>query len=257
MSEVEVDKRAKAEEVLGEIVRLMGVKVRLEVKDLPATAAEGDKPAQPASISVALFPEEEIPNLTAGKRSPVADSLQFLVNKIVNRGAEKKWINLGVNGHPEPRPARPARPEPQPKAEKAERAEKAQAPAPSQQPAPRQEKQKQRGQKKERAEGGQRPAAAQVDESQLEVADDPVMQALGRSLAEKSAALGRVYGVVSMTPEQRVQVARGAKGIADVSTKVEGEGRHRRLVFIPSNPKPMPKKSAMPDYDDEEDDFEE
>ena len=40
MSEVE-SKRAATEEVLGEILKLMGIRARLEVKELPAKEAEG------------------------------------------------------------------------------------------------------------------------------------------------------------------------------------------------------------------------
>ena len=87
MSEVE-SKRAATEEVLGEILKLMGIRARLEVKELPAKEAEGDRPAVPASISVALHLEEDVPGIVAGKRSQIVESMQFLANKITALGGE-------------------------------------------------------------------------------------------------------------------------------------------------------------------------
>ncbi len=55
-----------------------------------------------------------------------------------------------------------------------------------------------------------------------------------------------------MTAAERVNLGRGADGVDGVKVKMEGEGRHRRVVFVPANPKPMPKKSALPDYDEED-----
>lgn len=233
------DKRAWAEEVLKDILGHMGVRARLEVKEV-----EGEQP----SISVALFLEEEIPGVTQGKRSQVIDSLQFLVNKIVNRGSEKRWVNIGVGGHPEPRGPKEKQ-EPKPKAEKPQPEAKAQPAAKQQQPQKKQAK----GRGQEAKQGQAKPRAErEPDEATLEVADDPAMAALGRALAEKSAAFGRIYAVTAVPSPLRVQLGRGAEGIAGVRIKTEGEGRHRRLVFVPDNPRPMPKKSAMPDYDDED-----
>lgn len=272
----ERDKRAWAEEVLAEILRLMGISARLEVKELPATAAADGKAATQASISVAVFPEGEAPGLQPGKRSPVADALQFLTNKIVNRGADKRWINIGIGAHPEPRGEKQPRQQQQPqqqaaqapaqKAAAAPQASGEQAQQPSGAPVTRQEQRQARGQKQERGakEGGgkkeKREGAAprergerEGDERTLEVEDDPVFTALGRSLAEKAATFGRIYAVLPCSAQERAKLAKGAAGVAEVSVKFEGEGRHRRIAFVPANPKPMPKKSAMPDYDDEED----
>jgi hypothetical protein len=94
---------------------------------------------------------------------------------------------------------------------------------------------------------------AEIDEWALEVPMDALLEAAGRALAEKASATGRFYAVAPMRAEDRARLARGGKGIAGASIKVEGEGRHRRVVFVPAHPKPMPKKSAMPDYDDEDD----
>jgi hypothetical protein len=37
-----------------------------------------------------------------------------------------------------------------------------------------------------------------------------------------------------------------------MSVRAEGEGHNRRVAFIPRNPAPMPKKSALPVFDDED-----
>ncbi|MBX5483720.1 MAG: hypothetical protein IRZ16_18000 [Myxococcaceae bacterium] len=240
------DKRAHAEEVLSEVLKRMGVQARLEVKELAATEATADRPATPASISVALFPEGDTPGLTVGKRSPVADALQFLANKIVNRGPDKKWINLGVGAHPEPRQPKPP-PQPAPAAPPAQAA----APAPQRPQKPAKKAGKAADQKGPEQPDRERPP--EIDESKLEVPENPALMRLGRALAEKAAQFGRFYAVLPTSPVERVNLRNGAVGVNDVSVKFDGEGRHRRAVFVPSNPKPMPKKSVMPDYDDEED----
>lgn len=221
------DKRAWAEEVVGELLRLSGLRVRLEVKELPA---QNGGPA----LSVALFPEEEIAGLQPGKRSPLVESIQFLANKIVNRGPEKKWIAIGVGSHPEPRPVTTKSAPPTPPTR---------APArPTTPPAPRPER-------------VERPPerGVDVDESALEVAPDALLEAAGRRLAEKASTTGRLYAVAPMKADDRARLLRAGQGVPGASVRVEGEGRHRRVVFVPANPKPMPKRSAMPDYDIEDD----
>src|SRR5215472_7263600 len=99
-----VDKRAWAARVVGEILEHMGVKPQLEVKD----AADG-------GISIAVQLPAEVPGVQVGKRSPVVDALQFLANKLVNRpGSERRWISIGIGGHPEPRVREAKRPPEQP-----------------------------------------------------------------------------------------------------------------------------------------------
>src|SRR4051794_22099634 len=99
-----VAKKAQAEKIIGDILRLMELPARMEVKD----GADG-------SVSVALFFEQELPSAPNGRRSHLVDSLQFLVNKIINRpNSERRWINIGVGAHPEPRTPRPERPPRQP-----------------------------------------------------------------------------------------------------------------------------------------------
>jgi predicted RNA-binding protein Jag len=88
------DKRAQAEQWLGEVFRLAGWPARLELKD----AADG-------GIAVAVHLDGEIPGVAAGKKSYLVEALQFLVNKVVNRpNTERRWVSLGIGGFPEPRP---------------------------------------------------------------------------------------------------------------------------------------------------------
>ncbi|MHB8875893.1 MAG: KH domain-containing protein [Myxococcaceae bacterium] len=247
-----VDKREQAERVIGDIVRLMGLPARLEVKEvLPVKAAEG-KGGIEGGISVALYFEGEVPGVQPGRRSHLVEAIQFLANKIVNRPqTERKWISVGVGGHPEPRPAQaprgqgPAAPRPPPAAPAA-------APAPG--------RREGRGPRQPRAEAPARaPQAAAAapavagppSEETMEVPPDPAVEALGRALLEKAAKFGRYYAVAPAKPEDRARMLKGAKGLAGAQVKVEGEGRNRRLVFVPDKPAPMPKK-AMPDYGDEE-----
>jgi predicted RNA-binding protein Jag len=74
-----------------------------------------------------------------------------------------------------------------------------------------------------------------------------------RSLAEKSARLGRFYALMPMAAEDRARVLKAAAGVAGVRVHTEGEGRHRRVVFSPEKPAPLPRRSALPDWDEEED----
>jgi predicted RNA-binding protein Jag len=240
------EKMAQAEKVLGEILARLEVKARLELK----AAADG-------GISVAMHLEQELPGLAPGKRSHIVDALQFLANKIVNRPTgERRWISLGVGGHPEPRPPKSERPPRAPPAEGAPAQAGAPAPAPAK-PAhakgPRPEK---------RAEGApeQRPAAAkpppaaraEPEELKLDVPEDPAMTALARKVAERSAQHGRFYAVAPMKAEDRARMLKATAGVAGVKVTIEGEGRSRRVLFSPEKPTPMPKKGLMPDYDEDE-----
>jgi predicted RNA-binding protein Jag len=242
------EKSAQAGEVLEEIFKLMGIRARLDVKDVPAREAEPERPATPASISVALHLEEDVPGIAPGKRSQIVDSVQFLANKIVNRGQDKRWINIGIGAHPEPRVPGQKPPKPAPQAKQPAPSQ----PAPAAPPSPRAAKAEAKAEARPK-----RPAPAVEDESQLEAADDAAIQRLGRLLAEKSAQFGRHFGVFPMAAAERMNLTRGSEGVAGTSVKTEGEGRHRRVVFVPANPKPMPKKSALPDYDDEDEDDDE
>lgn len=227
-----VEKQLQVEKLLGDILRLMEFPARLDFKD----ATDG-------SLAVAVHFTGEVPvGVSAGKKSSLVDSLQFLLNKCINRpNTERRWVTLGVGGFPEPRAPRPPgtpAPEaaPSPAAVPAPPARTQNRPPPQQQP--------------------QRPARpAEVDEAKLEVAADPLVSALGKALAEKSARLGRVYAIAMMAPEDRTRVLQAAKDVKGVQARVEGEGHFRRLAFMPEKPAPMPKRNATvyPDDEDEAD----
>jgi predicted RNA-binding protein Jag len=227
-------KKEQAEQALVEILKLMELPARLEVKD----GSDG-------GISVAIFLETEVPGIQAGRRSHLVDALQFLVNKIVNRpNTERRWISIGVGGHPEPRAQKPAAPAPAPAAKPA-------AP-PAQRPQSKpQQAQRPNGQQS----SSPRPvAAAEPDEATLQVSPDPAIAQLAQALAEKSARLGRFYAVASMNAENRARLLSGATGVAGVKVRAEGEGRSRRVVFAPDKPTPMPNQK-MPNFDDEEEEL--
>jgi len=240
-----------AREVLTELLRLLELPARLELKDSPD-----------GGIAVALHVEGDIPGVAAGKRNSVVDSLQFLANKIVNKpNQERRWITIGLGGFPEPRQGKQQQqrpPQGQPSAP---------GPAggpPSGQPAARPATQPpgQRPPKQGRAPQtpGQAPAAQQAsrptmagDERSIEVPEDPAFAQAIRALAEKSAKLGRFYAITPLRQEDRARAVKAAQGIEGMRTLLEGEGRGRRVVLVPEKPTPMPRLSVMPDFDDEED----
>jgi len=93
------ERRERAVAVLEQMLRSMEVPATVEAKDL----ADG-------TISIAVMPGVELQGVTPGRRSPLGDALQYLVNKLVNRpGLERRWVSVGIGAHPEPRPPRPAR----------------------------------------------------------------------------------------------------------------------------------------------------
>ena len=93
------ERRAQAVSVLEQLLRAMDVPATLEAKDLPD-----------GSVSIAVTPTVELPGVALGRRSPLGDALQYLVNKLVNKpGQERRWIAVGLGGHPEPRGSKPAR----------------------------------------------------------------------------------------------------------------------------------------------------
>jgi predicted RNA-binding protein Jag len=236
-------KREQAEKFLTEVLKLLDVTARLELKDLPD-----------GGISIALFFEGEVPGVQNGKRSHLIDSLQFLANKVVNRpNTERRWITLGVGGHAPPRAPAPVAALPAPVAAPVPNgggaslavakpiaaSPPAVKPPPQTRPAP------------VRAVPSPAAAASVNDESKLEVTPDPKLEALAQLLAKKSATLGRVYAIAPMKPEDRARIMRAAAGVPGVTVRCEGEGRSRRLVFQPEKPTPMPKK-AIVDYGDDD-----
>ncbi|NMO19369.1 hypothetical protein HPC49_34430 [Pyxidicoccus fallax] len=241
--------RERVEKLLGDILGLMGFPARLDMKD----SADG-------SLSVALhFDGGPPPGVENGRRSQVVDSLQFLLNKMMHRpGVERRWVVLGAGAHPEPRQRR----EPQ--------AAQAPAPAPAgtaaQAPAaPRVAQQAAAPQAPAKANprGAQAPAAkpapaarvADSDERSVTVEEDAALREAARKLAEKSGGLGRFYALAAMKLDDRARVLKAVEGVAGVKVTAEGEGRNRRVVFTPEKPAPLPKRSLLPD--DDEDDFDE
>lgn len=260
-----MEKQQQVEKLLTEILALMQYPARLDFKD----AADG-------SLAVAMHFTGETPaGITAGKKSYLVDSLQFLLNKCVNRpNTERRWVLLGVGGFPEPRANRPANgptngapngaplpaaaavapaaPAPARAAPSAPRSPPPPAPSapmpttsaatPSRPPPPR---------------VNSRPASRsnEIDETKLQVTDDAVLAALTVSLAEKSAKLGRLYAVAMMTPEDRARALKAARGLKGSTVKVEGEGHFRRLAFVPDKATAMPKRNVAvyPDDEDEGD----
>jgi predicted RNA-binding protein Jag len=243
------DPRPKVERLLHDILGLMGFPARLEFQD----ASDG-------SLSVAVHFQGELPpGVEPGRRSQVVDSLQFLLNKMLHRpGAERRFILVGAGFHPEPRGERLKREQ-----AVAAQAPVAQAPAPAAQapaPAPAAKKGRAEAQAAPAAKapraGGKAAAAARPvegDERALEVSEDAELARAARLLAEKSASLGRFYALAAMNPDDRARVSRAVEGVAGVKVACEGEGRNRRVVFAPDKPAPLPKRSLLPQDDDEDD----
>jgi hypothetical protein len=218
----EVDRRSQVQQVLGEIFRLAEWPARLELKD----AADG-------GIAVAVHFEGDVPGVTAGKKSFLVDSLQFLVNKVVNRpGMEKRWVTLGVGAFPEPRPQPPppAPPKPQPSAPKP------------------QQHQHQHQQPKASAP---KPARA-AEPPEADVPVSPEWAALGKLLAEKAVKYGRQYAVMSLGNAERGQLVK-AGAAPGLKVKSEGEGHFKRVAFVPEKATPMPRKMQFPDDDADDD----
>ncbi|QSQ11966.1 hypothetical protein [Myxococcus landrumensis] len=246
------DLRPRVEKLLGDILGLMGFPARLDMQD----AADG-------SLSVALhFEAGPPPGVEQGRRSQVLDSLQFLLNKMLHRpGVERRWVVLGSGAHPEPRQRR--EPQQAPAAQAAAPVVAApvaapRAPAPQQQAPARQ--QAQRGAAAQQQAPAARSAAparaaGEADERSMPVEEDAALREAVRQLAEKSASLGRFYALAAMKQEDRARVMKAVEGVAGLKVSAEGEGRNRRVVFTPEKPAPLPKRSLLPD--DDEDDFDE
>jgi predicted RNA-binding protein Jag len=235
------DKRAESEQLLADVFRLMEYPATLQFKDLPD-----------GSLGVNVHFEGEVPGVAPGKRSVVVDSVQFWLNKVVNRpNTPRRWVNLAVDAWPEPRqpqqqqpqPPQAAAPAPQ-KPPPANGAPKASAPPPAKRQDPKPEPKP-----PQRHDGPRR-----VDERTLSPAADPLLSSAGKLLAERSAKYGRLYGVMGLTNDARALMLEAAAGVKGVTAKAEGEGHWRRLVLVPEKLTVIPKKQVMPDYDDEEED---
>jgi predicted RNA-binding protein Jag len=204
-------RRAQAVETLERLLRAMEVPATIDAKDLPD-----------GGISLAVHPQVELQGVTPGRRNPVGDALQYLLNKLVNRpGAERRWVSVGIGAHPEPRVPKAHRPALSPAVVNG-----ANGPAP--QPRP--------------AAAKPAPSVPQVDERSLEVPEDPGFAAAARALALRSATTGRIYGIVTLSAEDRARLLRAIEAVSGVSARVEGEGRLRRVVLTPAQVVPMPRQ---------------
>lgn len=232
--EAAAKKRAFAEQTLAEVLRLLPAEAKTDWKD----SADG-------GLSVAITPSGEFPGMTAGKRSPVVESLQFLLNKIVNKpGEERRWVAVGIGAHPEPRGPKGPRPGQTPATIPAQAGQQVSSPpppGPGAAPAPRRE-----------AQAPRAPArGSEAEERSLEVQADPALSTAVAELARKSASLGRFYAIAAMKPDDRARVLQSVQGIAGLKVHVEGEGRNRRVVFTPDKPVALPKRT-IPDYGEDE-----
>ncbi len=231
------DKRPEVEALLGGIFERMEYPARLEFKDMPD-----------GGLGVAVHFDGELPGIAPSKRSYLVDCIQFLVNKVVNRpNVEKRWVTLGVNAFPEPRPPKgEANPNPPPPRASVPKAVPAAAPPTNSAKKP---------QTPPAGAKAATPAHAgrkhEADEVSLNVEPTAVMTRLGTGLAEKAAKFGRFYAVTLLGPEDRARVLKAASAVKGQSVKVEGEGHFRRVTFSPEKPVPMAKKQVMPDFDDE------
>jgi predicted RNA-binding protein Jag len=221
------DKREWALRVVDEIFRHLGVRPRLDLKD----GADG-------GISIAVQLDAEVPGVQPGKRSHVLDALQFLANKIVNRpGSDRRWISIGIGGHPELRPREPRR-----------------SPDSSSQGAPNNPA---AGRASPRVANG-RPASTAVpkaledDEALVQPGEDADLAAAARSIGEKASSLGRFFAIVGMKREDRARALRSVEGMQGVRVSAEGVGRNRRVVFTPDKPAPVSKRSLPMAEEDEQ-----
>jgi predicted RNA-binding protein Jag len=218
------EKRDKALQVIGEILKHMDLPAVLDAK----ISADG-------GISVSLELVGEPPGATPGRRTHVTDALQFLANKIVNRpGTDRRWISLGIGGHPEPK----------------QRQERKRPPAstpvsPPTAPSPVARK----------VAGGNGTTAAPIrrepEDLELQIPEDVQLTQAARELAHRSNVLGRFYAITGMSREDRARVLQALRGTPGIKVAVEGEGRQRRVVYVPENPAPLPKRT-LPAVDDEE-----
>ena len=221
------ERRAQAVAALEQLLRAMDIPATLETKDMPD-----------GGISIAVTPSVELAGVVSGRRSPVGDALQYLVNKLVNKpGQERLWVAIGLGAHPEPRGQRPARPV---AAAPAAMTNGSAPPAPVGRAAP--------------APKSAAPARSQdVDERTLVVDEDPPFDRAARVLAERSASSGRIYAVVTLGATERGRLLKVADAVDGVGARAEGEGRLRRVVLTPDKMVPMPRQ-RLPVDDLPEDD---
>ncbi len=235
MTSPNADKRTESETLLKEVFALMEYPAKLEFKDL----ADG-------ALGVAVHFDGELPGIAPGKRSPVLDSVQFWLNKVVNRpNAPRRWVNLGNGEFPAPRP-----PQGQPQ-------QQGETPAPVAAPKPAREPKAEKEKKPAPVASAPPPprhSNRHVDERTLKPAADAAMSAAGKLLAEKAVKHGRVYAVMGLSNDQRALMLQAADAVKGQHAKAEGEGHWRRVTVTPEKLTVIPRKQVMPDYDDEEED---
>lgn len=186
------EKAAKALEVAKALVEKMAMRATVEVRD------------DERDIVVTISEVEgstDVADMLGGSRPPAVPSLQFLLNKIVNRFPEgRKHIvveapAVGVR-LAERRAARPA---PAPKAAPAAPVARVDQPPP--------------------------PLPADVD---------PALATAARALAEKSRALGKVFTIHPMSAADRRAVHATITGLQGVQTVSEGDGLYRKIHIVPA-----------------------
>jgi predicted RNA-binding protein Jag len=220
------ERRTQAVAVLEQLLRGMDLPATLDTRDLPD-----------GGLSIAVTPGVELPGVALGRRTPLGDALQYLVNKLVNKpGQERRWIAVGIGAHPEPRGAKAPR-SPAPPAPMLNGNGVAQAARPAPAPA--------------RPSAPLRPS--EVDERTLVGDEDPAFDAAARDLAERCASSGRVYAVVTLGTAERGRLLNAADAVTGLSARAEGDGRLRRVVLTPDKMVPMPKQ-RLPVDDLPEDD---
>ncbi|MBI4815483.1 MAG: Jag N-terminal domain-containing protein [Deltaproteobacteria bacterium] len=179
------EKAAKALEVARALVEKMGVKaevsVRDEHKEIVLTIAEVEGGTDVASI-------------LGGSRPPAAPSLQFLLNKIVNRFPDDRK-HIVVETPSVERAPRPPR------------------------------RHDQRPPRPPRAEGN--APTAPLEEV------DPELAAIGRLLGERARTLKKVISIQIMSPADRRGIHQTLKDMEGVETASEGDGIYRQMYVVP------------------------
>ncbi len=229
LTEPESPKRAQVEQYLRGVFSRLSIDAKFEFSDL----ANG-------GLGVSVDGANEVLKGPEGKRNHLLESLQYLVNKSVNKsGANRRWVTLSLNGLSVG------------ETDKKQRNKREAPPAPPSRPAA---PARGEGRRPERpnARARSQPQNTGPDESQATVAPDETWSVLGLQLAQKAAKYGRVYAVLGLNFDDRARMLLAAKQTTDQRTYVEGEGHFRRVVFQPKTLAPLPKRVPMPDYDEEE-----
>jgi predicted RNA-binding protein Jag len=222
-------KRLQVEQYLRGVFNRLSIDATFEFCDL----ANG-------GLGVSVDGANEVLKGPEGKRNHLLESLQYLVNKSVNKsGANRRWVTLSLNGLPVGA------------TDKKLRAKREAPPAPPSRPAAPARGEGRRTERQNPKPRNQ-PQHSGPDESQAAVPPDDTWSVLGQQLAQKAAKYGRVYAVVGLNFDDRARMLLAGKQTPDQRTYVEGEGHFRRVVFQPKTLAPLPKRVPMPDYDEEE-----